>query len=375
MLTWAAVVVVLLAGLLYLGGGWYFAREIGREVLVAETSRTCDLVVVAVTADSVTLEALHARPAALGTSKVYGLQWQQGFGQVTRLLGSSRGRVVRALEVLDGPPPEVGDRVGLRKEAFLTPATAGITAREVTFGADGAALPAWFAPGLGATWAVLVHGKGATRTEMLRLMRCTVSLGLPSLDIAYRRDPEMGGGPIRFGKDEWPDVEAAVRYSLAHGAARVVLLACSSGAAISASFLRHSSLAGQVAAMVFDAPMLDLDATVRHHAAGRTLPVVGLPIPGSLLRTARRIAGTRFGLDARSTSYLDDTDWLRVPILVFHGTADRMVPCSITERLAAARPDLVAHSLVDGADHVESWNVMPGEYDREVRRFLTRHVT
>jgi fermentation-respiration switch protein FrsA (DUF1100 family) len=88
-------------------------------------------------------------------------------------------------------------------------------------------------------------------------------------------------------------------------------------------------------------------------------------------RKARRIAGWRFDLDAAAVDYLDDTSWVTVPTLVFHGTDDRTVPFELARRLASAAPDLVQLELVDGAEHVEAWNLDPAHYDRTVREFLT----
>lgn len=370
-LTWTAVIALVLVGLFYAGGGWYFASEIRDGISVDPPRRDLDLTVVAVTDDSVTLETDGEEPAALESDKVYGLDWDGGYGHVEELQDVDGEAVIRSFTLLEGDPPVAGDRARIRKDAFPDPALAlDVPVEEVTLESDGRTLPAWFAPGEGSTWAVLAHGKGVTRAELLRLMRTTTELGFPSLNIAYRRDPEMGGGLIRFGQDEWPDLEAAVRYALDNGAERVVLVGCSSGGAISASFLENSDLASRVVAAVFDAPMLDFAATVSHGAADRTLPLVGTEIPASLVRVARLIAGVRFDIDAGRTDYLDDTDWLTVPVLVFHGTEDQTVPYSVTERLDAAAPDLVEHVLVDGADHVEAWNVDPEGYDARVREFL-----
>ena len=241
----------------------------------------------------------------------------------------------------------------------------------MSYASQAGTFPAWLAPADGTTWAVLTHGRGAMRTEMLRLMRTTSALGLPSLTISYRRDRENGGGLAQFGQDEWADLEAAVQYALDHGARRVVLVGASMGGAISAAFLEQSPLAQHVVALVLDAPMLDLGATIEHGAAQRSLPVLGLPIPGPLTWTAQQIAGRRYDLDAGRVDYLDDTSWLTVPALVFHGTSDDTVPASVTRRLAAAAPQLVQPVVVDGADHVESWNLDPAAYDEAVRGFLT----
>ena len=43
--------------------------------------------------------------------------------------------------------------------------------------------------------------------------------------------------------------------------------------------------------MILDAPGVDLGAIVDHGARGRTLPLLGLPVPAPLTATAKAVAG------------------------------------------------------------------------------------
>jgi alpha-beta hydrolase superfamily lysophospholipase len=352
---------------------WYLSNQIRGAVLeVGPPSKTDNVRVVSSTASSVTLTATGATPDALVTDKVYGMVWSTGSGQLRALQAKRGERVTRVLRLLEGDRPVPGETARLTRDAYpRSPGGAlGFPARQVFYRAPRARFPAYFASGRGTTWAVLVHGRGATRSEMFRLMRVSVGLGFPSLDIAYRRDAESGGGLARFGQDEWRDLQAAVQYALENGARRVVLFGASMGGAISAAFLERSPLAGRVSALVLDAPMLDFAAMVHSGAASRRLPVVGTPIPGVWVSGATSLAGARFGLDLDLVDYLDDTSWLRVPTLAFYGTQDQKTPPSLTIRLARAHPRLVSAVAVAGADHVESWNVDPAAYEAHVREFL-----
>ena len=77
---------------------------------------------------------------------------------------------------------------------------------------------------------------------------------------------------------------------------------------------------------------------------------------------------------------LDDFDQIAraeeftMPILLFHGTEDDLVPASSTEEFARALPDLVTYYSVPRAGHVESWNVGPRLYESRVRRFLKQNL-
>jgi len=220
----------------------------------------------------------------------------------------------------------------------------------------------------------MVHGKGTSRQEMLRLLSVVHAAGLPALVITYRNDegqPADSRGQYRYGATEWRDLDGAVQYALGQGATAVVPVGISMGGGIVASFLQHSPLAGRTAGVILDAPMLNLGSVVDLGAAQRRLPLLPLPIPAPLTATAQWLAGRRFGVNWPELNYLRDPTWVRVRTLVLHGADDTLVPVADSARLAAARPDLVTLLRFPGADHVESWNADRSRYEQAVRGFLT----
>jgi hypothetical protein len=233
--------------------------------------------------------------------------------------------------------------------------------------------PAWYVRGSGSTWAILVHGKGASRTEMLRAMRSTVGAGLPSLAITYRNDagvPADDSGIYQFGRTEWRDLNAAVRYAQDNGARHVVLVGASMGGAIVAAYLRNVPDA-PVSALVLDSPMLDFGETVSYGASQRALPVIG-QVPEALTWTAKQIAALRYDVDWSELDYLSDSSWLKVPTLVMHGADDQKVPVRVSKQLAQDHPDDVELVTVPDAVHVGSWNADPEGYDDTLTGFLAR---
>ncbi len=370
-------VLLLLAVLAFGGGGWYYAGQIHAGALEVSPPRAEERETqVESFADGEAVLRRTGEPVdddPLRTPDTYGLVWDGGAGVVS---GDPEvredGSVVRALEVVDGEPPADGTAADLRGDVWTDPRAAhGVDFDEVAVPCAGGSCPAWFVPGESSTWMVLVHGRGASRTEPLRALGPAVEAGLPSLVITYRNDegaPADESGRHGFGTTEWRDLEQAVAYAVDRGAERVVLFGASMGGAIVAGFLERSDLAGVVSGVVLDAPMLDLDATVEHGAAQRDLPLVG-SVPGALTSTAQWIAGWRYDLDWDAVDYLP-ADWLEVPALVFHGTGDDLVPVSITEEFADDRPGLVDAVLVEGAGHVRAWNADPEAYERRMAAFL-----
>lgn len=383
----AGVLALVLVVIFFLGGGWYFSGLIYADGLqVKQTPGPYEHDVVAVEEGSITLTDPGGDGSVLDGDDVWGIRWaaagsapasESGFGQLTGD-GTGADAVSRSLEVLSGSDPQVGDVAALDRDAFPKDPTAalGPAVENVSYEGPGGQLPAWFVPGESSTWAILVHGKGVDRAEVLRLMRSTVRAGLPSLAITYRNDvgaPQDPGGMYQFGVTEWADLQAAVAYAQENGAQDVVLLANSMGGAIVASYLERDPEA-PVAAVVMDSPMLDFGESVDHGAAQRELPVLG-QVPGALVWSAKRLASLRYDVDWEGMDYLDDTSWLDVPTLVVHGTADLRNPLRVSEDLAAARPDLVELVVVPDAVHVGSWNADRDGYDGAVGDFLQTHAT
>jgi uncharacterized protein len=256
----------------------------------------------------------------------------------------------------------------------------GLGYSDVEVATPAGALPAWLVPpadGVPArtSWAVLVHGRGATREECLRALPVLHRLGFTSLVISYRNDhglPVSGSGRYHLGESEWQDAEAAVVHALEHGAQDVVLFGWSMGGAIALQLLSRSWTADRVRAVVLDAPVLDWRDVLDHHARRNG-------VPAQLGRIAQELLGhgqTRRLLSLEHPVRLADFDWvaradeLRRPVLLLHSDDDEYVPSGPSHRLARARPDLVTHVPSSGARHTKEWNLDPAAWDAAVARFL-----
>ena len=253
---------------------------------------------------------------------------------------------------------------------FATPEEAGIAVTEIQYDSPIGPMDAWVTDGSRSEWVIHVHGRSAGREEALRSMAFLDEAGYHQMAITYRNDPGQpadSSGQYRYGVTEREDVAAAVEYAIAQGATDIVLYGYSSGAAISMAYAIRQPI-GTVAAMVFDAPNLDLEETVDFGASQERL--AGVPLPFTLTSAAKFFAALRIDINWRGFDYLERSEALSMPVLVVHGSEDMTVPVETSRRLAESRSDVVRLVVVEGAGHVESYNVDPASYRLQVLDFL-----
>lgn len=326
-----------------------------------------DVEVESVSADRIVLSASEAtsRPG------YYGLVWQAGHAvvgpildenedTVTRRLGDVRGYLVPGLEtgfesnVYSGDP---GEARGLPFRTVEVPDELG-------------PMPAWLVPAQGHTWAIVVHGINDDREIGHRLSPFLHRAGLPSLTISYRDDlgaPSSPDGLHHQGQTEWRDLEAAARYALRHGASRLVLIGYSMGGALITQFMEKSPLSSRVAALVLDAPALDWKAILEFNAERMNLPgFFALPVEWAI--------DARISPDWDSLDALNHPEDFDLPILLFHGEEDKVIPIETSDEFAEELPTSITYYQVPQAGHTQSWNVDPAQYERRLEQFLKRNA-
>lgn len=359
----AGIVLVVVVAAALLGIGWYFS---GQVLDVSPSTPDYSLRVVALQGNTVVLERTD-RTVAPGT---YALDWLGGRDIVGPVIRTTNQGVVRRF-VTAPHALRPGTLVDMDGSMYTSPADLHLRFSTVNVPDPLGAMPAWYIPGKRHTWAVMVHGWRASRVEPLRPVPTLVGLGLPVLDLSYRNDrgvPQSPDHHYHLGSTEWQDVQAGVRYALAHGAQHIVLYGYSMGGATVEQFLHRSVYSNRVQAVVLDAPALDWNALLDLAAGQRH-------VPGFVTDVAKFFVAKRIGLSSiDDLNQIHKAGALRAPTLLFHGTADKRIPISSSEAFARARPDLVTFVRVPGAAHVENWNVNPAAYDATVKSFLARYV-
>ncbi|MFC0675413.1 alpha/beta hydrolase family protein [Brachybacterium hainanense] len=266
-----------------------------------------------------------------------------------------------------------------------SPRTAhGLPLEEVEVASPVGPMPAWLvrspdpagtAGETSRTWAILVHGHGATRGEALRAIPLLHALGITTLTITYRNDTGASDSADRMhhlGVAEWEDAEAAIEHALAAGAQRLVLMGWSMGGGI---VLRTSVLSAhreQIAALVLDSPAVDWRDILIYHATALKAPapmkklalwMMSSPAGARLVRLHEPIA-----LDEMRPEFYART--LAHRTLLLHAMDDTTVPPGPSRRLADLRPDLVDFVPFPGASHTREWNRDPQRWERTVAAHL-----
>jgi uncharacterized protein len=356
------VMIVLVAFAVLTGLSWYFSSAV---VVPDHSPQRPHATVEAVSAGQVVLSRSDdsLRPG------VYGLDWRGGHAIVEGVVRSDPHTVTRRLVAVHSRLA-TGASVALDPNVYAgNPMQAlGQQFASVDIPDELGPMPAWLIPGRARTWTIVVHGINGDREDDLRDVPTLHAAGSPTLLVAYREDvgaPPSPDGKHHMGLTEWRDLQAAARYALSHGARRLVLVGYSMGGAIVAQFMERSSEARRVAGLVLDAPALDWKSILAFNAKEMGLPsFAATPVEWAI--------GMRIDADWNSLNALRHTAAFHVPILLFHGTEDKLVPISLSDAFARALPGWVTYYRVPRAEHIEAWNVDPGLYDERLTAFLAR---
>ncbi len=354
------IVVVVAVGA---AASWYFSSE----VLVPERSGW---------PLDATVEGLSPGRVVLSRSEdtlrpgVYGLLWQGGNAILGEVVKSDAETVTRRLAAVHGYYLRPGMKVALDTDVYAgnPRQTLGLPFTNVLVPDELGPMPAWLIPGRTHTWAIIVHGINGDQQAGLRIAPTLHRDGLPAMLITYREDlgaPPSPDGLHHIGLTEWRDLQAAARYALSHGARRLVLIGYSMGGAIVAQFMERSPLAHRVGGLVLDAPALDWKSILEFNAEQ-------MGLPGFLATPVEWAIDARIDPDWGSLDALDHPEDFHLPILLFHGTEDKLVPISSSDAFAAELPHWVTYYRVAKAGHTESWNVDPSLYERRLTAFLHR---
>jgi alpha-beta hydrolase superfamily lysophospholipase len=296
----------------------------------------------------------------------YGLVWNGGTATIGPIASSDADTVTRPISDVVGTLT-AGTAVQLNPNIWMgdPESSLGIPFQNVTVDGPLGAMPAWKVDGTGSTWVLFVHGIDGSREGGLRPLPTLVAAGLPTLLITYRNDvgaPPSPSGLISLGQNEWQDLDAAAAYAVQNGATHFVLYGDSMGGSIVTRFIHESSYASRVVGMVLDSPVLNWAGVLQGQADRFHLGILGGP-----LQVAVSVRG---GIDLADLDELEQSNAFTMPILLFQGLSDKLVPPAESALFAQEAGPQVKYVPVPDAGHIQSWNVDPAAYESTLAQFL-----
>ena len=356
----------------------YFARRI----VTPEKQRMDDVAVLAVISDGPELQiVLEATPDTIIEGS-YGLYFNnsRAHAVIGRILSyvPREGSVTREVLSVHGGDLRTATAGWWSGNLHAPPDEMGLAFEDVTLNLPDGPAPAWLlpAPSAGATWAIMVHGRGATRIEGLRAVPTAHRLGMNALLISYRNDgdaPAAPDGRYGLGVTEWADVEVAIDYAIAHGAKDVVLFGYSMGGAISLQTADLARNRKHVLALVLDAAVISWVNVLAHQAQLNRIPnFIGQYAEVMLTHPlGRRITGLAGPVNLKSMDWVTRAVELRTPSLIMHSIDDDFVPYEPTAELAKRNPEMVTFEPFSKARHTKEWNVDRERWENVVEAWLS----
>ena len=250
----------------------------------------------------------------------------------------------------------------------FSPFEVGLDAEDVRFSAvDGVPLVGWYldAPDSD-TVVVCCHGHRGNKADMLGIGPGLHRAGYSVLLFDFRGNGESGDGPQSLAHHEQLDLTAALDWvGERRPGARIVVVAFSMGAATA---ILTAADDPRIEALVLDSPFATMSDVV-----GAAIRRYRLP-SGQLVPAADLVNRWRYGYGFAQVRPLDVVDRIAPrPVLLLHGTADRVIPHSHAQQLAeAAGPGTVEFVSYPGVDHCGAYFEDRAAYIALVVDFLRR---
>ncbi|MBP2435496.1 alpha/beta hydrolase [Microbacterium amylolyticum] len=381
---WAeAIALGLAAALGVMIGATAVAFTVARRVVTPFTKRLADTEVREIDRDAQTITLTKTTDTVLPGRYGLFVNGSRSYLKLGAVVRKDDTAVTRKLLTHVGPTDLIGRDATFSGWYFDHASQLHLPYEDVEIPSPVGPCPAWYFPaqgGAGSTWVVAVHGRGTTRSEVLRAVPVFRDAGLSTLAISYRNDgeaPPSQSGRYGLGATEWRDVDAAIAYARERGASRVVLMGWSMGGAIALQTALNTDHSDVIAGLILESPVVDWRIVLDHQARA-------LRIPSAVSHLAKRQLTVRSWsrvVRAGDPISLDDLDLVRradeleQPVLILHSDDDGFVPSGASRALAEARPDLVELDIYSEARHTKLWNYDEARWSNRIRRWLSEKIT
>lgn len=351
---------------------------VARKVLVPPSRRDEDVAIRSVDLDRGLIELDSTADSRLPGQYSFWFTHESGHARLGPIVASTPTTVTRRILGVD-----LGDLASARRGRltgwfYLTPADLGVSFEDVAIETPLGDAPAWLIPSVdpaSSRWAIHVHGRAVRRPETLRAIPIFRDAGFSSLVVSYRNDseaPRSDDFRYALGDREWLDIDAAMRYAVAHGARQIVLVGWSMGGATVLQALTRSSVGDRVTGVVLESPVVDWIAALDFQVRLRRLPIFVRSFVILLFKSrwGRIFTGLAEPLDIDRLDFVSRAKELDRPVLIMHSDDDGFVPSTASRALAIARPDIVTYQAFEVARHTKLWNYDRVRWEAAIREWL-----
>ncbi|HJA03594.1 MAG TPA: alpha/beta fold hydrolase [Candidatus Microbacterium stercoravium] len=360
-------------------GGTALSFAIARKVVTPATKRLADVEILDIDRRAQTITLARTPDTVLPGRYGLFVHGARDYLKIGSVLSEAEGSVTRKLLTHVGPGQHLAAAATFSGWYFVHPDELHIPYENVVVDAPVGPCPAWLFPapdgGDASTWMIGVHGRGTTRSEVLRAAPVFRDAGVTSLIVSYRNDGEAGrssSGRYGLGATEWRDIEAAIRFARSRGAERIVLMGWSMGGAIALQTVLNTAYAHLIDSVILESPVVDWRTVLDFQARALRVPFPVTHIVRRQLTLPRWSRAVRSG-NAISLNDLDivsRAQELAHPILLMHSDDDGFVPSEASHLLAEARPDLVRLVSYSEARHTKLWNYDEARWRRHILAWL-----
>lgn len=244
-----------------------------------------------------------------------------------------------------------------------TPAALGLTYSDVRVRSDDLDLAGWHLAASSPERPVVVicHGLGANKQNFLPAAALMHDLDYNVLIFDLRAHGDSGGRTFTFGVNESRDVRAVCAYARdRHPGSKLFGVGYSVGGS---ALLKMAADGNGFDKIVVDSSFANAETVALHSM----LWYLG-PLKRPTWHVGRFWGWAFSGVDVGLHKPEEYIAKVRCPILLIHGTADRMIPASESRRLHEVAGDRATLWLVDDADHLQT--IQHPAYRDRLRQFL-----
>ena len=224
----------------------------------------------------------------------------------------------------------------------------------------------YFECGKGNTLEIMFHGyRGSAERDLCGGVKRAFALNHNVLIVDQRAASRSDGHTITFGINERKDCMSWINYVVENfdKDTKIILTGVSMGAA-TVIMASEMDLPKNVIGALADCSYSTQEGVIKKFITEIHLPA-NLAYP--FVKLGARIYG-RFNLE--ETTPLKSIKNAKIPILLFHGEEDKMVPCEMSYELHEANKEMTHLVVIPKAGHCLCYLVKPELYLNEMKKFF-----